>query len=569
MKAMLTGPVTMLMWSFPREDVSRKIQAQQLALALRDEVVDLESAGIKMSREELLESDDGSADVRRAKALFRGFYEALSDEIERVRALGGEVKDIELGLVDFPARRRGEDILLCWRLGEKTIGFWHGLESGFAGRRPIDDDARAPQPWIERGGRPLSREPALRAALEALLKASGLDPARNPDLGETPARVARLWEAEFLAGYDMDPAAILGDPVVGEADPDVVVVGGLRFHAMCPHHLLPYRGVAHVAYLPAGKLVGFSRLAELVDCFTKRLTLPARATHQIADACAGTWRRGRGVRHRGRAAVPGDPRREARPVGRRDERLRGRDARAPRSQGAPARGGEPRGARAVTVAATGTFTLSGRVAVVTGASRGIGRAIAEALSNAGAVVAGCALHAAPGVASCDVRVPDEVARFAEDVQRRLGPPDILVNNAGTVARGRLDELAVEAWDDVVDANLKGTFLVTRAFLPMMRARRSGRIINIASIAGRQGTAGLSAYCAAKHGVVGLTRALAEELAARASPPTPYARAPSTRTCCASGGRAKPDMSPEDVAGWSSTSRLCPVCLTGSCVDVFG
>ena len=85
--------------------------------------------------------------MRRAKALFRGFYEALSDEIEQVRALGGEVKDIELGLVDFPARRRGEDILLCWRLGEKVIGYWHGLEAGFAGRRPIDDDvARAPQP---------------------------------------------------------------------------------------------------------------------------------------------------------------------------------------------------------------------------------------------------------------------------------------------------------------------------------------------------------------------------------------------------------------------------------------
>ena len=130
----------------------------------------------------------------------------------------------------------------------------------------------------------MSREPELRAAIEALLRASGLDPARDPDLVETPARVARLWESEFLAGYGMDPAKILGDPVAGEADPDVVVVGGLRFHAMCPHHLLPYRGVAHVAYLPAGKLVGFGRLAELVDCFTKRLTLQERATHQIADA---------------------------------------------------------------------------------------------------------------------------------------------------------------------------------------------------------------------------------------------------------------------------------------------
>src|SRR4029077_6125658 len=120
-------------------------------------------AGVKMSREELLESDDGSTDVRRAKALFRGFYEALSDEIELVRALGGEVKDIEQGLVAFPARRRGEDILLCWRLGEKTIGFWHGLESGDAGRPPIDDDAARGPPPLARG-RPARRRPPAPAA---------------------------------------------------------------------------------------------------------------------------------------------------------------------------------------------------------------------------------------------------------------------------------------------------------------------------------------------------------------------------------------------------------------------
>lgn len=130
----------------------------------------------------------------------------------------------------------------------------------------------------------MSREPALAAAVEALLRASGLDPARDADIQHTPARVARLWASEFLAGYDMDPATILGEPVMGEADPDVVIVGGLRFHSMCPHHLLPYRGVAHVAYLPAGKLVGFGRLGDLVDCYTRRLTLQERATHQIADA---------------------------------------------------------------------------------------------------------------------------------------------------------------------------------------------------------------------------------------------------------------------------------------------
>jgi GTP cyclohydrolase I len=124
----------------------------------------------------------------------------------------------------------------------------------------------------------------MRAAIDAFLRASGLDPAHDGDLRDTAERVARLWRTEFLAGYALDPAVILGDPVTGEADPDVVVVGGLRFHSMCPHHLLPYRGIAHVAYLPRGKLVGFGRLAELVDCFTKRLTLQERATHQIAEA---------------------------------------------------------------------------------------------------------------------------------------------------------------------------------------------------------------------------------------------------------------------------------------------
>jgi len=125
---------------------------------------------------------------------------------------------------------------------------------------------------------------AMSAAVAALLEAAGLDPAGDADLKQTPERVVRLWQEEFLAGYTMDPAKILGDLVVGETDPDVVIVSGLRFHSMCPHHLVPFRGVAHLAYIPAGKLAGFGRLADLVECFTKRLTLQERATHQIAHA---------------------------------------------------------------------------------------------------------------------------------------------------------------------------------------------------------------------------------------------------------------------------------------------
>jgi GTP cyclohydrolase I len=130
---------------------------------------------------------------------------------------------------------------------------------------------------------PIDRD-AIAAAVQALLRAAGRDPSSEPDLQQTPERVARLWIEEFLAGYAMDPAKILGAPVLGEKDPDVVVVSGLRFHSMCPHHLVPFRGVAHIAYMPAGKLAGFGRLGDLVECLTKRLTLQERATHQIAEA---------------------------------------------------------------------------------------------------------------------------------------------------------------------------------------------------------------------------------------------------------------------------------------------
>jgi 3-oxoacyl-[acyl-carrier protein] reductase len=169
----------------------------------------------------------------------------------------------------------------------------------------------------------------------------------------------------------------------------------------------------------------------------------------------------------------------------------------------------------------------------------------------------------------------DVARFADarhlhaTVDKELGVPDIVVNNAGTVIRKRLDETSEDEWDAVVAANLKGTFNVTRVFLPQMRARRSGRLINIASISGRQGTARLTAYCAAKHGVVGLTRALAEEtrevgLQVNAICPGSV----DTEMLAGSGFPAL--MSADDVAGvalWLAAAA--PPALTGACIDVFG
>ncbi|MES1207354.1 MAG: SDR family NAD(P)-dependent oxidoreductase [Pseudomonadota bacterium] len=215
--------------------------------------------------------------------------------------------------------------------------------------------------------------------------------------------------------------------------------------------------------------------------------------------------------------------------------------------------------------------LAGQVVVVTGASRGIGRAIVEAFEREGARVAGCALHAAPGVDACDVRRGDDVERFAASVKRRFGVPDVVVNNAGVVVRASLDVLAESDWDDVVGSNLKGTFLVTRAFLGDMRARRSGRLINVASISGRLGTAGLTAYCAAKHGVVGLTRALAEEI--RADGLVVNAICPgSVDTDMLRVGMpgAPPRMTPAEIARVAVfLATDAPAALTGSCVDVFG
>jgi len=169
------------------------------------------------------------------------------------------------------------------------------------------------------------------------------------------------------------------------------------------------------------------------------------------------------------------------------------------------------------------------VVFVTGASRGVGRAIAMQFAAAGYAVAATgrsdsSLHhiendlAGFGVdvftARCDVTDRGTVASAAAQTEERLGPIDVLVNNAGVADSAPFAAMADDLWDRMIAVNLTGTYHCMRAILPGMLERRRGRVINIASTAGKTGFAYTAAYCASKHGVVGLTRAVALEAAAK-------------------------------------------------------
>lgn len=171
--------------------------------------------------------------------------------------------------------------------------------------------------------------------------------------------------------------------------------------------------------------------------------------------------------------------------------------------------------------------LLGRGAVVTGAGRGIGAAVARALVEAGAAVVVCArtaaeigrtaadLRAVGGrvwAVPCDVRDEGAVGGMAEVARGHLGTVDILVNNAGTASSALLHKLSLAEWDDTFAVIARGTFLCTRAFLPAMLERGWGRVVNVASVAGLHGGKYIAHYAAAKHAVIGFTRSAAIEFA---------------------------------------------------------
>jgi 3-oxoacyl-[acyl-carrier protein] reductase len=173
--------------------------------------------------------------------------------------------------------------------------------------------------------------------------------------------------------------------------------------------------------------------------------------------------------------------------------------------------------------------LNGQVALVTGASRGIGKAIALRLASCGASVAAVArtlggleatlgeIRQAGGTAegfAANVADPADVAKVVEEVEAKFGKVHVLVNNAGVTKDGLMLRMEDQAWDEVIDTNLKGTFLFCRAVGAMMIRGRYGRIINISSVSGLVGNPGQANYSASKAGVIGFTRTIARELASR-------------------------------------------------------
>ncbi len=173
-----------------------------------------------------------------------------------------------------------------------------------------------------------------------------------------------------------------------------------------------------------------------------------------------------------------------------------------------------------------TIDLTGRTAFVTGSTRGIGLAVAHALYGAGAKVAivGRDAARAQSVAAglgeraagvgCDVADRAQVEAALTAAEAALGPIDILVNNAGLTRDNLLLRLTDEDWDAVLNANLKGAFFTTRAVIKGMMKRRAGRIINITSVVGLTGNKGQANYAASKAGLIGLTKSVAKEYAAR-------------------------------------------------------
>jgi NAD(P)-dependent dehydrogenase (short-subunit alcohol dehydrogenase family) len=225
------------------------------------------------------------------------------------------------------------------------------------------------------------------------------------------------------------------------------------------------------------------------------------------------------------------------------------------------------------------------LAVVTGGGTGIGRAIALEFARRGVAVAlvgrteatlretaieATRTGARAIVARGDVTLDPDVRRITSEILAAAGVPQVVVNNAGIAGRlAPIEQTSETEWDAVMNVNLKGVFLVTRAMLPPMRAARRGRFVTMASISATIGTPGLAAYGSSKWGAVGFTKALAEEL--RDSGLQAMAVLPGTvATPMATIGGFAPKMSVEDVARVVAFASLdAPDAMNGASIECFG
>jgi 3-oxoacyl-[acyl-carrier protein] reductase len=231
-----------------------------------------------------------------------------------------------------------------------------------------------------------------------------------------------------------------------------------------------------------------------------------------------------------------------------------------------------------------SLPLAGKVALVTGSSRGIGRAVALALAEAGAdLVLTSTRERGADQTRKDVEARgrqaielaydsarlEDADRLVGAARAAFGKVDVLVNNAGVVVRASLAKTSDQDFERVLSVNLVGPFYLSRRLVPEMVARGWGRVVNVSSISGTLGTPELSAYCASKWGLNGLTKALAAEV--EGSGVTVAAVLPgSVDTEMLLGSNFKPKMSPAEVA--RVVRFLCaeaPSAMNGSLVEVFG
>ncbi len=235
--------------------------------------------------------------------------------------------------------------------------------------------------------------------------------------------------------------------------------------------------------------------------------------------------------------------------------------------------------------------LSGKVALVTGANRGIGQAIAVALARTGAHVAvnyrqrevealeTCQTIEAAGRGSlavpADVSRADEVTRLVQAIEQSLGSVDILVNNAGISRPQPVEEITEQDWDEVLRVNLKSVFLVTQAVLPGMRSRRWGRIINLSSVAAQTGGVVGPHYAASKAGIHGLSHSYAALLAREGITVNTIAPALIQTEMVTSNSRARPDLIPVGRFGQAdevadvAVLLACNGYITGQTINVNG